>query len=186
MKRVDRRVTRTRNALRQALISLLRRKNYDQITVQDILDEADVGRSTFYTYCTGKEDLLRRGLRLLRTELSEAPERVGAKSDGMKFSRKVLEHVAAHRTAYPALGRNRGRAVMLDEMRLVVLDLLRDELDATSGAQSVPRELIEQFVVGAFMSLLVFWLEHRTKYSPAQIDAIFQQLTLRGLESPRT
>lgn len=182
MKRVDRRVTRTKNALREALLSLLRRKHYDQITVQDILDEADVGRSTFYTHCTGKEDLLRRGLRMLRAELAEITERGGSKAGGFAFSRKVLEHVAAHRAAYPALGRNRGRAVMLDEMRLVVLDLLRDELDATSGAQSVPRELIEQFVVGAFMSLLVFWLEHRTKYSPAQIDGVFQRLALRGLE----
>jgi AcrR family transcriptional regulator len=60
--RLDRRSARTKRALRGALTSLLRTKTYDQITVQDILNEADVGRSTFYSHCRGKEDLLRRGL----------------------------------------------------------------------------------------------------------------------------
>ncbi|MEM6707029.1 MAG: TetR/AcrR family transcriptional regulator, partial [Acidobacteriota bacterium] len=54
----DRRVTRTKRLLRQALMELVREKDYARITVQDILDRADVGRSTFYTHYRDKDDLL--------------------------------------------------------------------------------------------------------------------------------
>lgn len=54
----DRRVRRTRRALHQALIGLMLERGYARITVQDILDRADVGRSTFYAHFRNKDDLL--------------------------------------------------------------------------------------------------------------------------------
>src|SRR5258706_16136663 len=54
----DRRVDRTMAALRTALIELIQEKHYDSITVQDIIDRANVGRSTFYTHFRDKEDVL--------------------------------------------------------------------------------------------------------------------------------
>jgi len=68
---MDRRATRTRRSLHQALISLILRKGYDAITVQEIIDEADIGRATFYAHYRGKEDLLRGGFEALRAELHE-------------------------------------------------------------------------------------------------------------------
>ena len=53
----DRRVLRTRNALGDALVALLRERNFDDITVQDVLDRAGVGRSTFYVHYCDKHDL---------------------------------------------------------------------------------------------------------------------------------
>jgi AcrR family transcriptional regulator len=70
---MDRRAARTRRALHGALISLILRKGYDAITVQEIIDEADVGRATFYAHYRGKEDLLRGGFEELRAELRAAP-----------------------------------------------------------------------------------------------------------------
>ena len=61
--RIDRRAARTRKALHLALLSLILRKGYEATTIQDIVDEANVGRSTFYDHYTGKEDLLRGGFR---------------------------------------------------------------------------------------------------------------------------
>jgi AcrR family transcriptional regulator len=186
-KPVDRRVLRTRNALRAALLSLLRRKSYDDITVQDLIDEANVGRSTFYAHCRGKEDLLRLGLNTLRAELAESPAPARRKPKrGFSFSLRILEHVAENRDAYPALGRSRGRDVMVRELRLVVLELLRDELDAVAPDVSLPREITEQLVVGAYMSILVYWLEQKPKYTPAQIDAFFQRFLETGVASMST
>jgi AcrR family transcriptional regulator len=56
----DRRVRRTSHALTQALVDLMLEKRYDAITIQDLLDRADVGRSTFYSHYRGKDDLLLR------------------------------------------------------------------------------------------------------------------------------
>ena len=51
--KVDRRVQRTRQLLEDALIALILEKGYDKITVQNIVDQANVGRSTFYAHCAG-------------------------------------------------------------------------------------------------------------------------------------
>jgi AcrR family transcriptional regulator len=55
---VDRRVVRTRRALGDALMRLLRERSLESITVQDVLDAAGVGRATFYGHFRGKQDLL--------------------------------------------------------------------------------------------------------------------------------
>ena len=57
-KRMDARVRRTRDALGDALVALMQEKPFDTITVQDVLDRAKVGRSTFYTHYSDKDDLL--------------------------------------------------------------------------------------------------------------------------------
>ena len=44
----DRRITKTRKAIYAAFLQLLNQKDYESITVQEIIDLADVGRSTFY------------------------------------------------------------------------------------------------------------------------------------------
>src|SRR5215216_5388227 len=57
-KKTDARVRRTRDALGDALIDLMQEKPFHTITVQDVLDRAHVGRSTFYSHYTDKDDLL--------------------------------------------------------------------------------------------------------------------------------
>jgi AcrR family transcriptional regulator len=59
---VDRRVQRTRALLRDALMSLIAEKGYRAITVQNIIDRANLGRSTFYAHYQDKEDLLLSGM----------------------------------------------------------------------------------------------------------------------------
>src|SRR5689334_24059575 len=64
--RGDRRVRRTRRLLREALLALVAEKGYDRVTVQDVLDRADVGRATFYAHFRDKDDLLVSGFDELR------------------------------------------------------------------------------------------------------------------------
>src|SRR6185503_11384570 len=56
--KIDARVRRTRDALGDALITLMQEKPFDTITVQDVLDRAHVSRSTFYSHYSDKDDLL--------------------------------------------------------------------------------------------------------------------------------
>src|SRR5512141_2904590 len=63
--KIDRRVQRTQQLLREALVALILEKGYDAITVQDILDLANMGRSTFYAHYRDKEDLLLSGFQML-------------------------------------------------------------------------------------------------------------------------
>jgi AcrR family transcriptional regulator len=57
-KRRDRRVERTEQLLRQALLALVQEKGFEALTVQEIIDRANVGRATFYAHFDNKDDLL--------------------------------------------------------------------------------------------------------------------------------
>jgi AcrR family transcriptional regulator len=182
----DRRTLRTQSALRQALIELLERKAFDAITVQEIIDQANIGRSTFYAHCTGKEDLLRRSLRLLGTELAEAQRAARAAGDAEKgrrltFSLPMLEHIAEHRRLYPAVSRGRAAEIFQAEMRSLAVELIGEDFAALGLASHPAAAVMRQFVVGGFMSLLTWWQERRLDMPPAELDAIFQQLALPGL-----
>src|SRR5690349_12821508 len=102
---IDRRAARTRRALHEALISLILRKGYDSITIQEIIDAADVGRSTFYAHYTSKEDLLRGGFESLRSELAGARHRASEKRDAgpLAFSLALFEHACGYKQVYRAL-----------------------------------------------------------------------------------
>src|SRR4029453_6969780 len=99
--RTDRRVRRTRELLRRALLSLVQEQGYERITVQDILDRADVGRSTFYAHYRDKDDLLLSGFEDIRaalaTEREEAEHGAGAKRELLQPLLIVFRHVEAHR-----------------------------------------------------------------------------------------
>lgn len=178
-KKVDRRTLRTQAALRSALISLLRRKDYDGITVQEIIDEANVGRSTFYAHCSSKDQLLRLCLHMLRTELTEAQqiERARRAEPGFAFSLPVLEHIRGHRDLYPSLARGRGRELFMSELKLAVSDLVRSDVAELPAATGVPLEVRVQYVVGAFMAVLTWWIERKVRIAPMEVDAMFQRLS---------
>ena len=61
MAAVDRRVQKTKKILSEALIALILEKGYEKVSVQDIIDKANVGRSTFYSHYESKDQLLLAG-----------------------------------------------------------------------------------------------------------------------------
>jgi AcrR family transcriptional regulator len=107
MDKPDRRVRRTRESLYRALISLALEKHYDSITVQEVLDRANVGRSTFYTYFQTMDELLISDTQELRRTLHAALEnhRKSAKRHEkiVAFSRAMFDHAFGFRNVYFAL-----------------------------------------------------------------------------------
>src|SRR5215469_9237254 len=67
----DRRVARTRDALKKAFVDLLLSKGYAAISVHDIAERANVGRSTFYMHFKSREDLLHACLARPSTPLAD-------------------------------------------------------------------------------------------------------------------
>src|SRR5258707_15719817 len=97
----DRRIRRTRRLLRDGLLALVLEKGYDQITVQDILERADVGRATFYAHFRDKDDLLVSGADDLRESLRQQMSAFVASHGEMPPERfdvteMLFEHAAKH------------------------------------------------------------------------------------------
>jgi len=181
-KPIDRRAARTRKALHNALMSLIVSKGYEAITVQDIIDEADVGRSTFYAHYTGKEDLLRSGFATLRHELELARLVAGSGHETpLAFSLAFLEHVNEYRHIYRSLLGARGRTVADQELRRVLTDTVEKDLSGRLDDGAVSHELCIRFVVDTLLGVLAWWFERKRKVQPAEVDAMFRNLVLQGI-----
>lgn len=175
----DRRVRRTRAALRAALLDLMAERRYETVSVQDTIDRADVGRSTFYNHYTDKDDLLRDGLADLRAIVTTPPGRTGMQP--LDFALPLLHHVHEQRRLANALLGEGGRAV-LRQIERVLTDTVRDALTAVgSPAVPVPHEARARFIVGAFLSLLEWWLTDQPDVSPQQLGRMFHSLAAPGL-----
>ncbi|ANP86015.1 hypothetical protein BA011_09925 [Rhizobium leguminosarum] len=183
---IDRRIARTRTSLHRALISLIIEKGYDSITVEEICQAANVGRSTFYLHYTGKDDLKQSGLDGLRRQLAETAAHAakGEGSQRLGFSLAMFEHARDHVDVYRALAGSRGGAVALGTIRQILSDLVRAELATNVGKplqDAIPRELVVQYVVGAYMAVLTWWLDGGTKLPPDRVDAMFRRLASEGV-----
>jgi len=172
---IDRRVMRTRTALYDALVALILRKDYDAISVQDILVEADIGRSTFYAHFTSKDDLLERSLERLRGILLDSRAADAARRSPADYSLVMFEHVGEHRQIYFALVGSHAGALLVMALREVFAGVVREMVRFPRDAR-VPAELAVQFIAGSFITVMTWWLERSPELAPRQVDLIFRRL----------
>jgi len=172
----DRRVVRTREALRDALIALMVERGWDEVGIRDVCARASVGRSTFYTHFADKEELLLSGYDDLRRMLRSVGR--GESRKPLAFTRGLLEHAHDNKRMFRALVGKRSSQVAQTRFLQLVVELTREDL-AGNGETTV------QYVAGAFFQLLIWWVDSRSALSPEEIDAIFQRLTKPVLAEAR-
>ena len=184
---IDRRVARTRTLLHNALLSSLRSKSYDAITVEDLCAKAKIGRSTFYAHYTGKDDLLRARLKHLRDMLGERQRAAAAERkprQGLIFSRIMFEHAYEHVHLHRHLLGNRGGSIAFVMVEGMLAELVREEI-APAGRTAVGDARLADFtvayIVGAFMAVMDWWMKQGMALPPQQIDALFQSAVAEGV-----
>lgn len=176
----DRRVQRTRQRLQDALISMLIEKGYDATTVQDIIDRANVGRATFYAHFADMETLLFSRLEDLRGFINE---RQRQDPGNLAFSLVMLDHARSHLRLWEAIVSREGGAFVLQRIQRMIADLAAMDLKARAFKSTAPqRDLAAQYIAGAFVAVLSWWLDQGAKPPPTEVDAVFRHLVLRGLE----
>jgi AcrR family transcriptional regulator len=179
----DRRSQRTRRLVISAMLELMAEKSYDAITVQDLLDRANIGRSTFYSHYFDKEDVLaslaEQMLEMLRKPLSQRDD-----GQGIIPSLELFQHALQNQQHFRAMLRGHAREVVWDAAQASLSRTIEQTLAATLATKrspSVPLTVMSQYLAGAFLNLLKWWLEAEMPYSPAQMDEMFQQLALPGV-----
>ncbi|MFM2052708.1 MAG: hypothetical protein RL456_745 [Pseudomonadota bacterium] len=152
VQKTDRRVRRTREALRDALLDLLPERGWDGIDVQSLCERADVGRSTFYLHYEDKTALLRGAFEDLRAGL-----RAGAAPDVLPG---LLAHVESQRAVFVALlGRRSGRVVQ-EHFTAMLVELLRETAAGAADPAEPPwaAEARAHALAGALFQTLAWWL----------------------------
>jgi AcrR family transcriptional regulator len=174
-------------------MSLILEKKYESITVQEILDRADVGRSTFYMHFQDKDDLLFSGFEYLQSSLEsahETPATLPGKSYEriIGFSLAMFEHAQEYRRVNRALMGSTAEAVVRRRIHSVLAGIIWRELklelqSRKHGTGPVSPELLVHFVVSTYISVLTWWLNSKNHISPKEIDVAYRHLVLPCLAS---
>ncbi|MEO8102677.1 MAG: TetR/AcrR family transcriptional regulator [Betaproteobacteria bacterium] len=186
LKKPDRRVHRSRRTLHEALLALTVERGYDAVTVQQVLDRAEVARSTFYAHFRDKEDLLLAGFQEMRGALpGNLFAVVGAGHSGYPdFGLALFRHIDAQRALAKAfLGSTAGN-IVYNHLRNILVVETREWLSTCKikVAKGIPPELVVQHVAGSLFALLTWWVDHDFPHTPEKMGTISQQLIIAGLE----
>ena len=175
----DRRIRRTRKLLGDALVELMLEMAYDKITIQDIIDRANVGRSTFYAHYRNKEDLLVSDFEHVLGLLSGHLDHEG----GAVSVVGLFRHVQDHHYLYRALARGRGIEMLFEKGQFYLSERIEEHLSIQASREhppSVPLPLLANFLAGTILMLVKWWLDNNMPYSPERMDEIYTQLILPG------
>ena len=182
--KTDRRSRRTRHLLGDALVNLIREKDYNTITVSDIVERANVGRSTFYAHYEAKDSLLADQLERVIEVLSQ---HIPSQEEMPFFpSLGLFRHVGEEYELYKTLVWTPGIDVLIKHMRRSLSQRVEEGLTKNGQQYDVPVSILANFIIGSFLTLLQWWLENKRIQSPEQMDEIFRTLTLAGIEAYST
>jgi AcrR family transcriptional regulator len=167
---VDRRTKRTRTALRLAFVDLLLERGYEQVTVGDLVERANVGRSTFYAHYSGVEALLKQAL-------TNPSEPLAGLVDGTVSAATVAPQLEHFRDQ-----RHRNRAFFTAPIKTLwarrLAEMIEPRLEALARArppaapalpQSLPLALVALQVADGQIALVTNWLSGRAAIPAATV-----------------
>ncbi len=180
---IDRRIQRTRQLLQEALLALILEKGYDAVTIQDVIDRANVGRSTFYAHFQDKEDLFLSDFETLRAQFEQHLLSQPATDEGpWSLSLMMFQHAQSQHRLYKALAGKQGGNVMLAHIHKYLAAIIREHLKSTGKKKGlVPPEVLAHYLVSSFMALLTWWLDHDLPYPAERMNDMYRQLTEPGV-----
>jgi len=171
----DLRVRRTHKLLWEALMAELALRPFEEITVKEICERAMVHRTTFYKHYEDKYALLEQGIRqmydALVAEVNVPPSSFSVDHPPPYFLR-LFEHVAAHQQFYKLMLRGEGIGGFQKLVKEYLVEQGEAKVRALTPAHqhlAVPPAMYVQYLAGAVLSTLAWWLEHDMPHSPGRM-----------------
>lgn len=174
---MDRRQQKTRKAIFKAFRSLLERKRYDHITVQEIIDEADVGRSTFYAHFETKDlllDALCEELFFHIFENDPCPW-VGKDTDLESKLSHTLWHIRDEKNDLSGILLSDSGELFMTYFKRHLHTMFEKFIDIFKV--DVPREFLLNHLVGSFSETVMWWMKEGMKTPPESVAAYFMAVT---------
>jgi AcrR family transcriptional regulator len=182
----DRRAARTRRMVQQALADLMHSMRYEDITVQHILDRADIGRSTFYSHYAGKDEAAARLLEEMMDSITRGVKPEPEEKAAAFPVAELLRHLQSQLSARGIWQSERGRNYLLSVGQAYWNRRVERELRARRGKRSapiVPLAVVARMVTGAATALLTWWIKTKMPYSPEEMQEMFDRVMMPGINS---
>ncbi len=184
-------MVRTEQLIRDALRSLIQERGFEALTVQQIIDRANVGRATFYAHFDNKDDVLASGFDDLRAALKARQKDALSSGLGLEervfaFSHEMFAHANQYRDVYRAMVGTDSGATVQRVLHKLLVDLVREDVRGAmprGERLSIPTEALVQFIAGALFGLLIWWIDGPLRLPVADVDALFRQLAIPALKA---
>jgi len=173
----DRRITKTRKAIYQAFLHLLNQKDYEAITVQEIIDLADVGRSTFYSHYESKELLLDELCQKLFHHLFERAEHLSPQD----YLAHIFQHFKKNQDHVTSLLLSKNDYFIRQlrkELEHDVYPMVADEL--IQSYPNIPHSYLKHLVVSHFIETLSWWLKKGKSYTEQEVIQFYLEILKVG------
>lgn len=180
---MDRRQQKTRAAVFHAFSALLEHKNYNSITVQEIIDEANIGRSTFYAHFETKDDLLKELCTELFGHIIENASDC-SHTHGLYSDNSVPESVFCHLLQHLEENHNNVLGLLSCESSEIFLRYFKSSLNELVRTQfvnqrrekniSLPNDFLVNHISSSFVEMVLWWIKGHRKQSPAELDEYFR------------
>lgn len=178
----DRRVIKTRQNLFDALSSLMNEKRYSKITIQDIIDRANVGRSTFYAHFETKDDLLfartEEYLYLLNNYVIGLFEQSGKEGQSISME-ELFKHIQENKKVISSLFNSESVDMFFNQVqnywnKSIISYLEKQKKKEIPGG--VPIEILANHITNTLIGLLKWWILSKMTYTAKEMDSYFLQL----------
>lgn len=170
MPKVDRRVQKSQEAIKNAFIELMSEKSFDHITIQDISDRANVGRRTIYDHYIDKFDLLDKLIEEHINELRKLCESA-ADLDFVEGNLMWFEYFERNSSFFSTMLASKGATTFRSHFLKFVIEELEGEVDVTEGKnQGLNKDLILKFFGAAIVEIVTAWIANGLS-EPTQVVA---------------
>ena len=180
---MDRRQQKTRAAIFTAFSTLLAEKSYSKITVQEIIDTANVGRTTFYAHFETKDDLLKALCEeLFGHIISSALD--CTHTHGLYSDRNAPESVLCHLLQHLQEDENNILELLSCESSEHFLRYFKNSLNELVQNQfidqnrknntDIPQDFLINHISGSFVEMVLWWIKSRMKQTPEELDRYFR------------
>jgi AcrR family transcriptional regulator len=186
----DRRITRTKTALNQALSELVKEKGYESVTIEDITSRANLGRTTFYLHYQGKEDLLLEGLEkrlsFLANDIIKHPLVFWFSEKNNTLLRSIFETFKENKDVFRLISNEQTNKIY-DRFLQMTTRVIKKLVDESPWAQKKARHLpvsIDYVIVyftGALWSSILWWAGDDFSLPADEVAKSFRTLFIPSL-----
>lgn len=191
--KMDPRVMRTRQLLRDALVELIDERGYEKITVQDITERATLNRATFYLHYRDKLDLLYQSAKEILDDLVNSMN--VSFEDEMEFDllkdkdephdtfMQLFEQISLNSKLYKVFLTEKDIPYFSSGMKEIIIDFVSNGINFTQPDDqklTVPREMAVRFFAAAFLEVIIWWLENDMPYSPRFMATQLMRISVMG------
>lgn len=180
----DARTRRTHRALSAALVSLMVARDFEDITVQDVLERAGIGRTTFYSHFRNKEDLLlsdtERFIGLLNAHFSASATSTRRVAPLAELAMHVGEY-AAFAAALQRSGQDQDVwEIIVGEFALIIARRMA-QLGVRPAENELPLDVSSRVYAAAAITLLQWWMDRERPITALELDTRFHVMVWRGV-----